>query len=909
MPRLIIAGPGGDDRVHELVDDVTSIGRGSSNIIQIKDKESSRKHCRIERDGDTFRLVDLGSRNGTELNGAKVEKQTLRPNDVIVIGDYRFTYQAPDQVADEDLEATVDVAPISEKDLAVAPASAGPREKPQYVLEVTEGPDKGKTFDLGTETLTVGRSNSNKYRIDDESASSYHCEISKEPTGYFVTDLGSTNGTRVNGEKIVKTRLGPGAEIQIGMTKILFKNVGGAAEEDEVFGTVVLDTERLERELAADELAARAAFVRRLGAGIVALIVIGAAVWGVLALVNRGGAVETSVPGNRLPNPSFSGELTSRGDPDGWRSTGAALVSWKVDRQADRIPEKERKSTLVVSRSAEAALDAYTECSTAAPLDLVAGRAYELGGWVRAEGARGIYGLRVRWRESRGEREAVDQVYVAGSQSDWRELARVFSPPGWATQAKVACFAYGNMGDVVFDDVYFVQTNEAPAVDASRLGAAFGQMRIEPTHTGTFGVKSGTESAARGGEFFVVDEGGAKSDQTIADAEDPAADGSTSVFGGTIPTFYRDERVLYRERLRPGGLGVVAEYEVSSDQPLALRRAGLRFTLTGRFARGDMQVFNENGEPVEGVEGAFEGGRELVLTADGGEKLVLYVRGEAPAMHVEPLGNEKLVEVLLPGGAALSRAPAKIAVEFNTSSRFARKEADDLWKEHEAAVRDADIERQKAVLARISALGERYPNDKLKADETLARMEAKVEADFRPVRALLVQHEVASGVMRETLQTQIAREIEKLRNIYRTGKAAQDVDILERELAGQKQRAAQKARDAEGEKLLGMILDGIEHENFIFVERWWAALERDFADTPAFERAQQNKVKDMIEEKKRAGTEREAAYVRLKRVLDNFIRNGKYQEALDFLNGSAEFQRYRSYPKFKALLDEVKGKL
>ena len=126
MAKLIIRDGKGGDLVHEIKDDVTSFGRSSANIIQMKDEKASRQHFRIEKAGDSYRLVDLGSRNGTEVNGVKVSSQTLRPGDVITVGQYRITFDAPVQVSGEELGATVSVDPLSEKDIAGAPKSSPP---------------------------------------------------------------------------------------------------------------------------------------------------------------------------------------------------------------------------------------------------------------------------------------------------------------------------------------------------------------------------------------------------------------------------------------------------------------------------------------------------------------------------------------------------------------------------------------------------------------------------------------------------------------------------------------------------------------------------------------------------------------------------------------------------------------
>ena len=63
-----------------------TIGREPANNISIPDSSLSRNHCRIERRGTEFRLMDLGSRNGTLVNGTAVAEQALKHGDQIRIG-------------------------------------------------------------------------------------------------------------------------------------------------------------------------------------------------------------------------------------------------------------------------------------------------------------------------------------------------------------------------------------------------------------------------------------------------------------------------------------------------------------------------------------------------------------------------------------------------------------------------------------------------------------------------------------------------------------------------------------------------------------------------------------------------------------------------------------------------------
>ena len=83
---LEVSTPRGPVRV-ELGGEPLTIGRQIANRLVIDDPESSRFHCVVERvSGGTFRVRDLGSRNGTKLNGKPIKAAQLRDDDVIQIG-------------------------------------------------------------------------------------------------------------------------------------------------------------------------------------------------------------------------------------------------------------------------------------------------------------------------------------------------------------------------------------------------------------------------------------------------------------------------------------------------------------------------------------------------------------------------------------------------------------------------------------------------------------------------------------------------------------------------------------------------------------------------------------------------------------------------------------------------------
>jgi pSer/pThr/pTyr-binding forkhead associated (FHA) protein len=100
-------------------------------------------------------------------------------------------------------------------------------ETGQALLLVKRGPNAGSTFLLDQETTTVGRSTEGDVFLDDVTVSRKHAIFERRAGGaWFVRDVGSLNGTYVNGEQVDETKLASGDEVQIGRFKVTFFAAG-----------------------------------------------------------------------------------------------------------------------------------------------------------------------------------------------------------------------------------------------------------------------------------------------------------------------------------------------------------------------------------------------------------------------------------------------------------------------------------------------------------------------------------------------------------------------------------------------------------------------------------------------------------------------------------------------------------
>ena len=92
MPRLIVLRGVDEGKQFELAGPTVSVGRHSSNTVALHDTQISRRHLELRAMPGGYRLVDLGSGNGTLLNGHPVAEATLRVGDAISLGQSVLMY-------------------------------------------------------------------------------------------------------------------------------------------------------------------------------------------------------------------------------------------------------------------------------------------------------------------------------------------------------------------------------------------------------------------------------------------------------------------------------------------------------------------------------------------------------------------------------------------------------------------------------------------------------------------------------------------------------------------------------------------------------------------------------------------------------------------------------------------------
>src|SRR3954447_18325973 len=83
----------------DIVKDLIVVGRKEDSDLRLEHKSVSKLHCVIVKTDGLLMLRDLGSTNGTRVNGQRVRRAALLPNDQLSIANYKFrVYLGPDQV-------------------------------------------------------------------------------------------------------------------------------------------------------------------------------------------------------------------------------------------------------------------------------------------------------------------------------------------------------------------------------------------------------------------------------------------------------------------------------------------------------------------------------------------------------------------------------------------------------------------------------------------------------------------------------------------------------------------------------------------------------------------------------------------------------------------------------------------
>lgn len=215
-----------------------TVGRENADILLLHNTVS-RKHAIITVADDRVYVEDLGSTNGTIVAGIKIapgEKVDLADGCEIVFGSFALRYQASLPQVQDEAQGAVPLDSAEPADSAAAPSPEGegpgggeepleteaPAEKSAQPVGKLVSKDGAYAFDIHEGTNGIGRrASDNDIVISDPYCSGRHADLTFADGKFTITDVGSTNGTLVNGVRLdpnVARELSDGDEITLGRT-------------------------------------------------------------------------------------------------------------------------------------------------------------------------------------------------------------------------------------------------------------------------------------------------------------------------------------------------------------------------------------------------------------------------------------------------------------------------------------------------------------------------------------------------------------------------------------------------------------------------------------------------------------------------------------------------------------------
>ena len=245
-----------DGREYTVKSEPLVFGRDAASDVVVTGGDVSRRHAEIQESPEGYVLEDL-SVNGTWVNGRRVSRRhPLARADVIRIGTDEFRFYAdaapPQSVsgprpmppegplhtptgASARLSDTMHGVPLALPPRESPPAPATTPALPLASLLVRSGSLRGRRLPITVATVNIGRADYNDLVIADPSVSTTHAKLQRKDDVWVLSDLGSTNGTYMEGEPVTgETALTPGTTLRFGDVAALFEPHDGPGPAEQL---------------------------------------------------------------------------------------------------------------------------------------------------------------------------------------------------------------------------------------------------------------------------------------------------------------------------------------------------------------------------------------------------------------------------------------------------------------------------------------------------------------------------------------------------------------------------------------------------------------------------------------------------------------------------------------------------
>lgn len=782
--RLIIE-QGGDRKTLETDQEEVYVGRAEENEVVLSDEHTSDRHCRIYRVDSGYYLSDLQTRIGTRLNGKQVREAALHPGDRIEIGD-----------------ATIVFEPT-------------PRANPKgsgFFLEAVEGNLTGKTFEIGQEPLTFGRHKKNRVVITDPGVSNYHAIITLDAEGPTVTDLRSTNGSRVNGRKVERQTLVAGDRLGLMGAVFVLRDRSGksppappasparpeAKPQEERPAPPAPKPEAAAKEETAEappqrgaadegviefdydlllEETSRSTIAQTVGTVIILFLILAFGGIVLQGIITRQPA-DPNPSQNYIQNWSF--ELDG-----GWDLVGPAAGGF--DPSVSRGGE--RSLRLDLGAEGEEAV-----CRLAQRPRVYGDRPVQAKVQVKVDGP-ALVGLRLRWLSDLEEsalKESLAPLEVGPT--DWVELRGNFLPPDGTAQVEVECFAAGaGPATAWFDRVQMIQREEtaSPPVVASEGHG----LRLVLDGKGVGDLSRSGTAFVDGLELHL--EGPNPYGRSGAATAKGSIEGDRFSLQGKIyhaSADHWDDLTMETEET-PKGIGI--RYDLPLENPPA--GLALRFSVRMKSVGGSGPRLGTEDSDLAAYPWEIESGRctELVLGPDGH---LVSLTFSSPLRVSSTVSGDRAWFTLEGDPALLAKAGrTELSIQASSASPLQEGRALRALDKARALVEQGPWSEAVEELTRLEEGSATLPPEVARqAQELRKRIDGETKRGIREIDTLIEDYRSleAPGMLQSAI-----RKIDRLQGLWQGGAVTEDLERKKQEALAILEEVTSERDDAEANRL------------------------------------------------------------------------------------------------------------
>ncbi len=688
---------------------------------------------------------------------------------------------------------------------------------------IVKEPTRTRVVSLKGKSITVGRTSTNALQIKDTSLSRSHCELRVEEDQVLVVDLGSRNGTLVNGVAIKEPHtLEPGDKVEIGNAMLIFerelpdrdytlkpkekdtlaeeKDPAAEAPEAASDDATILNVRAPEskksdsRKVAtvktsrAVEPAAACAgaapevsvWTRPTPTGLIVGLVIGVIGLGVGGWLAFGGGKKDSQPSDAAVRNLLgaAGQFDSAQDSP-WKAREGARGS--VARQ-----DAGGKSGGCLEIQIPSDVPVAEAVGPSVPV--TAGKCYRISVEARSDAPDALAGVRLEWLAGDSLLETGERTVATGAASAWTRAQRIVRAPERSSALRVVLFAAGGEGVVSLDDASVEETKSGPESDREETVGGV---------TAIWGADG--RWSLRAGETVLVAKGGVRwasadveVDQSLARDVRPAAKEKGAAFKLLHPFTARWEP--FSAELRAGDAGAELALRFPARTSRGLEAAAVEMYLPGEGM--ETVVHTPQGEKRRSGEFTDEGAEALQIER-GKEVLVLLLGRPAKVMAL-PASGGTILQLVFPGKRVDELQDLALGVVFGPEASKAIKRGP-TSATAEAHEKRGELGRALKVYRAIVESGGRGGSEAQIAADKVRNLEERAKAEMEEVRR---KQDEAEELDSDELCRSAERACDRLKVEWEGSEFADEAVALQAQNVAKRQAIDQRRQAAEAGRLL-----------------------------------------------------------------------------------------------------------